>query len=38
MRTEYKHNPPIPYMSNRNEMSIISIDDSGFVDIIYCEK
>ncbi len=28
----------IRYMSNRNEMSIISIDDSGFVDIIYCEK
>ena len=28
----------IRYMSNRNEMSIVSIDDSGFVDIIYCEK
>ncbi len=28
----------IRYMSNRNEMFIISIDDSGFVDIIYCEK
>ena len=28
----------IRYMNNRNEMPSISVDDFGFVDIIYCEK